>query len=107
MRRLDYATPRPSQPFRFNWASLLVIFVVMFLLVSALLAREDLLQPLLPIFSNGLFLAAWMLSAFGVGIWIVRTVGLVCAPALRVVVAMALGFGFLSLAVLGLGCAGL
>ena len=61
----------------------------------------------LPLIGNGLILIAWLISALGFGLLVLRPMQLQCAVSLRLVLATALGLGIISLLTLMLGCVGL
>src|SRR2546421_5427322 len=107
MRPLDDATPSAPPSILFSRAALIVISVFVFVAVIAIEAGSDWGFVRAPLVSNGLVLIAWVLSAFGIGVWVLRAVRVECGMALRVVVAIALGLGIMSLLVLGVGCAGI
>src|SRR5216110_2221684 len=100
MRRLDDATPSAPPSILFSRAALIVISMFLFVLVIAIEAGSDWGFVLAPLVSNGLVLLAWLLSAFGIGAWVLRGIRVECGMALRVVVAIALGLGIMSLLVL-------
>src|SRR3954466_7027199 len=107
MRRLDDATPNAPPSILFSRAAMIVVSLLLFVVVIGVEAGPDWGSVLLPLVSNGLILIAWLVSAFGIGVWVLRAIRVECRIALRGVVAIALGLGVMSLLVLGLGCAGI
>src|SRR5438067_10562451 len=106
MRRREDVTPSATPSILFSRAALIVISIFLFVVVIAIEAGSDWGSVLAPLVVNGLILLAWLVSAFGIGIWVLRAIRMEGGTALRMIIGIALGLGIISLLVLGLGCAG-
>src|SRR4051794_10347678 len=92
-----------SSSFLNSITAVIATFIAVVVVVLTLFLGGDWAVAAGPILSNGLLIFVWLVAAMGFGLLIERAVRLECGMSLRIVVAIALGLGVISLAVLGLG----